>query len=277
MRRSWALLPLISTSETVLFHLFSSRASSSSAHQFVLASTNSLSTVFTSPSFLKSQDLRQISPATRASFSSKKTMEKRNESDSLIIKALTTKEGSSSDEFRGRTVPWTVADLFSCTPKMAVAYHVMATSWDILTPMGATLGCLLSLAGIVNQPLFAAAGTVGLCAGGAGIVLGLVGLVVIARKGEAASPPWTPEGIQDRADRLKVNFPVRVLDEAAWLGIAAGGLLCMIGGVGTALGFSKGTFGVVQSMCVGSSVGSILGGICIAGLHKKKDESTPNV
>jgi hypothetical protein len=108
----------------------------------------------------------------------------------------------------------------------------------------------------------------GLC----GMVAGLGVLAFVASQGEAASPPFTPEGIQDRRDRLRVNYTARALDRSVWVGIAAA---CIIASTPLDLGLASGTLGALQTVGLGSTLGTLAGLVYVGrykGYMQKKNE-----
>jgi len=158
----------------------------------------------------------------------------------------------------GPTVQWTVNDLFKGDNKKFMTYHVMESGYAALTPVGTLLGGVLYGVGV--RPLSSALrmmGTVGLITGVGGMMLGLTRMNVTAAKGEAASPPWTEDGVQNRVDGISHNFKVRILDMSVWSGLSlAAGALILAGGP-VKLGLSKGVGGVLQALSLGSAAGSL--------------------
>jgi hypothetical protein len=157
----------------------------------------------------------------------------------------------------GPVIKNTVADVFKSNPKVAVTYHVMSTPFSLFNTAGVLLGGGLYGAGFRPLPsALAMMGTTGVVAGSLGMVLGLAAMSGIAAKGEAASPPWNQDGIQQRVDGLSHNFKVRVLDLSAWSGMAvAAGALLFAGGP-SKLKLSAGPLGVLQALSLGTALGS---------------------
>jgi hypothetical protein len=170
------------------------------------------------------------------------------------------REGLDSEAMGEPVIKNTVADLFKSNPKLAVTYHVTSTPFCLLNTAGVLLGGGLYGVGLF-RPMFPSAwammGTTGLVAGSSGMLLGLAGMAGIAAKGEAASPPWDDDGIQNRADRLGHNYMVRVLDLSAWcgMGVAAGALL--FAGGPSKLNLSGGPLGVFQALSLGTAIGGL--------------------
>ena len=181
-------------------------------------------------------------------------------------------ENTGHNKFEGRHLDCTVSDILvkGKPPKLVLIYHVLAAGWDVFNPLGTVVGGVLGLTGLVkSRPLISAAKG-GLFGGGVGMAVGLLGLYAQSRKGADAKPvPWTKEGIQDRVDRLAINFPVRMLDLGSWNGLAFGGLASAAFGP-IRLGFGAGAFGVLQAMSFWSAVGSLSSVICMAQLKPIK-------
>jgi hypothetical protein len=172
----------------------------------------------------------------------------------------------------GPVVHWAPADLFNGNNQSYMTYHVMGSGWDALTPVGSLVGVAAWKLGYRPYPtMLALMGTSSLVAGCAGACLGLIGMRSIASKGEQATPPWTPDGVQNRVDGLRHNFNARVMDVSAWggVGVAAGTLLYAGGPL--KLGLRSGALGVAQALCLGSAAGTVGAFICIAA-HKAKQE-----
>lgn len=173
----------------------------------------------------------------------------------------------------GPVIKNTVADLFKSNAKSAVIYHVMSTPFAVFNTIGVPLGG--GLYGLGFRPFSSALammGTTGLVAGCGGMLLGLAGMSAIAAKGEAASPPWTDDGIQQRVDGLSHNFKVRVLDMSVWGGVGlAAGALVLAGGP-SKLVLSGGTLGVMQALSLGSAIGGLGAFGCIYSTLPPKDD-----
>ena len=175
----------------------------------------------------------------------------------------------------GPVVKWTVNDLASSSNELFMTYHVMGAGWDALSPAGCLLGGVLYTTGIFRKSpgVLATCGTVGFLTGCAGMALGLAKMTSTAAQGEAATPPWTDDGLQNRVDGLKHNFKVRVLDLSAWTGMGVATLAMAGLGGPAALGLSSGALGAIQGLTLGSSAGSVSAFACIyASLMKKNDE-----
>lgn len=163
-------------------------------------------------------------------------------------------------------IPWTVADLFRGNDKLFVLYHAMGTSWDLSTPVGCVVGAGLHVvsSSAATSSFLQTVGTTGLGVGCLGMLAGAALLVQKASQGAALTPiPWTDEGIQQRAVALSRNFNVRVLDFNAWSGMAAGALVMVGTGGPTALGMAPGALGVLQTLTLASSAGSLVAMACI--------------
>jgi hypothetical protein len=174
----------------------------------------------------------------------------------------------------GPVVKWTIADIFTSNNNLFMTYHVMGAGWDIFAPVGSMLGGALYGAKVYRpQPkLLASMGEVGFVLGCCGMVLGYTRMKMTAAKGEAASPPWTEDGVQNRVDGLRHNFMVRVLDLSAWSGMGVASAAMVGFGGPTSLGLSTGAVGVIQGLTLGSSLGS-LGAIgCLFATKPKNDD-----
>lgn len=160
----------------------------------------------------------------------------------------------------GPTVGWAPNDILTGKPRAFLTYHVMSSGYDYLTPLGTTIGGVISMTPL-KQKLFPrltplqVAGSVGFASGVLGMALGLAAMYGISKKPNPKIP-FTDEGIQMRVDGLKHNYMVRVMDLGVTGGLAsAGGLMLVLGGP-TSLGLSAGTLGMAQGIGLGSAVGS---------------------
>jgi hypothetical protein len=101
-------------------------------------------------------------------------------------------------------------------------------------------------------------GTGGIVAGIAGMTLGFVALVGKAYSASTGTNlQMNDEGIEQRVDRLKLDYLVRSMDFAVW-GIAAmGATMAIVGGLAN-LGFSTGLWGGLQAIGFASGVASVL-------------------
>jgi hypothetical protein len=180
----------------------------------------------------------------------------------------------SPKKLDGPKVAWTVADeaqKFGGN-RFVMTYHVLATPWALFSPVGCLVGAGLYGLGLgPASALLPSMGATGLTFGCLGAGLGLTRKTLVANQGAAATPiPWTDDGIQKRVNGLSRNFFVRILDVSAWSGIAlASGVLVVAGGP-TALGLSGGTFGVLQGLTLGSSLGSLGAFGCVYSTKKNK-------
>lgn len=177
----------------------------------------------------------------------------------------------------GPVIKNTVADLLKSNPELFMTYHVMCTPFVLFNTVGVLLGGgLYGIIGLRHSALpsaLATMGTAGLVTGCGGMLLGLGALAATSKKGEAASPPWNENGIQQRVDGLSHNFKVRVLDVSVWsgMGLAVGALL-LAGGHPAKLKLSGGTLGVLQALSLGSAIGSLGAFGCIYKTLPPKDE-----
>ena len=171
----------------------------------------------------------------------------------------------------GPTVKWAPNDIFKSRPRLFMAYHVMNSGYNYLTPLGVIIGGVVGLSPLGAKYLgkftpLQIAGNGGIIAGALG---GTLGLGAMYRISNSKNPkiPWTDEGIQQRVDGLSHNFHVRVLDLGVFYGLAsAGGIILALGGP-AAVGLSAGAFGVLQGLSLGSAVGS-LGSMSCCGFRK---------
>ena len=76
-----------------------------------------------------------------------------------------------------------------------------------------------------------------------------------------------------RVVALSQNYTVRLLDASAWTGMAVGGLAMVVAG-GPAASLSSGVWGVLQTLTLASSVGSVAAmvGLCATAPNKGNDE-----
>jgi hypothetical protein len=171
-------------------------------------------------------------------------------------------------------VAWTVADAAKQFGgnRFAVTYHVLATPWGVFSPLGCFVGAGLYGLGLgPASALLPSMGATGLTLGCLGAGLGLTRKTLVANQGAAATPiPWTDDGIQKRLNGLSHNFFVRILDVSTWSGIALASSVLVVAGGPTALGLSKGTFGVLQGLTLGSSLGSLGAFGCVYAAKKNK-------
>ena len=178
-------------------------------------------------------------------------------------------------DMNGPQVPWTVADLLrQQSNELQMTYHVLSTPWDVFTPVGGLLGAALYGTRLWRPypTLAATMGTTSLFLGGVGMAVGYAGLKGTMAKGETATPPWTPDGIQNRVDGLHHNFKVRVLDKSAWSGMGVAAGVVLLAGGPVKLGLSPGLLGTMQALCLGSSLGSLSAFGCIYATLPKKDD-----
>ena len=163
----------------------------------------------------------------------------------------------------GPTVPWTVADLTKVNNKLFMTYHVMASGYDYLTPLGCAIGAALPFVPrFASVPRLQAMGNAGLIAGGTGMGLGLFLMGRIASSNPAT--PWNEEGIQQRVNGLSHNYRVRGMDLGVWLGIAAAGAAMVANGGPVKLGLAHGALGAMQGVALGSAIGSVSAAVVIA-------------
>lgn len=172
-------------------------------------------------------------------------------------------------------VVWTVADVFSSQPLSALVYHVMSAPYALASPVGAIVGACYGL--LTHQEnILQSMANGSLALGIVGTMVGLSGLVYTAKQGEQVSPPFTPDGILDRRDRLKVNYVARVLDRSVWIGVVAAAAAAL---TPLELGLAPGTLGFVQALALGSTVGGVVGLVGV-GQYKKymleKEEQQDN-
>jgi len=165
----------------------------------------------------------------------------------------------------GPVVKRTVNDLFAGSPRLFMTYHVMGSGWDYMVPFGTIIGG--AAYGLGYRPLPAlqqVMGTAGLGFGCFGMCAGLGLMTKTALAGQGRTGlAWDDDGIRTRVDGLRNNFMVRIVDLSAWSGIAlAGGAMALAGGP-TAFGLSRGKFGVLQGLALGSALGSFGGFGCV--------------
>lgn len=179
-------------------------------------------------------------------------------------KTIVTVATSSMD---GPTVPFAPNDILKFNNKMFMLYHVMASGYDHLTPVG----CLVGAAIIPLIPKYdgaftrlQAAGTGGIIAGGAGMGLGVLALVSTMNMKEPRIP-FDEAGWQQRVNGLSHNYGVRALDLGVVLGAVAGGAaVAYHGGSPTALNLSPGTLGRLQAVALGSAAASVCTNLFVA-------------
>jgi hypothetical protein len=163
----------------------------------------------------------------------------------------------------------------------AVTYHSLTAGHHVLAPLGAAVGCACGLALLASsqgtgssgnnnsgwtEGLLRAAGSSAFGAGCVGTVLGAYKqskIVWGADRRESDPSPWTDDCIKQRAEALSANFPVRVMDLSvfAGTGLALGVILCK--GGPSRVGLSPGIWGAVQTIGLGTTVGSLSAMGCI--------------
>jgi hypothetical protein len=162
----------------------------------------------------------------------------------------------------GPVIRTTVNDIFQSNPKLFLTYHVVGAGWDFLCPVGVLLGGSIYRMGYHGpfRSIYPMMGTTGLMIGSMGSLMGYMGLQQAAAKGELNTPiPYNTEGIQQRVDGLRHNYKVRVMDLCAWTGIiGAATLLVYKGGPSKLIG-QPGVFGTIQTLTLGSAMGSVVG------------------
>lgn len=165
----------------------------------------------------------------------------------------------------GPKIPWTVADLFASSPKVAMVYHVGGAGYDVFNPTGSLLGGVVALGKFRGGtgPYVSYIATGGLVGGALGITLGLAALYSRASQGEALEPlPWNEDGIQTRVNGLRHNYKVRTLDLSVWTGVA----------VATAVYAVRpkilAPLSLLQLISLGSTVGSLSGMAFIANTER---------
>jgi hypothetical protein len=165
----------------------------------------------------------------------------------------------------GPSVAWTVADLTKVNNKFFMTYHVMASGYDYLTPLGCAIGAgaLPYTSKFSTLTRLQAAGTGGLIGGTAGMGLGFMLMMKIANS-KSPKLPWDEDGIQTRVDGISHNYRVRAMDLGVWLGMAAAGATMVYAGGPTKLGLSSGTFGKFQAVALGSAMGSVTANVFIS-------------
>ena len=179
-------------------------------------------------------------------------------------------------EMDGPVIKNTVADLLKSNPELFMTYHVMSTPFGLFNTVGVLLGGGLYGLGVRRPSSFPSAlammGTAGLITGCGGMLLGLGGLAKTVQKGEAATPPWNADGIQQRIDGLSHNFKVRVLDLSVWsgMGLAVGALV--LSGGPSKLKLSGGALGALQALSLGSALGGLGAFGCIYKTLPPKEE-----
>ena len=165
----------------------------------------------------------------------------------------------------GPKIPWTVADLFASSPKVAMVYHVASAGYDVFNPTGSLLGGIVALGmyrgGTGPYVTYIARG--GLVGGALGATLGLAGLYSKAIQGEALEPlPWNEDGIQMRVRGLQQNYKVRTLDLSVWTGVAVATVVYAVRPkIMLPLSF-------LQLVSLGSTVGSLSGMAFIANSER---------
>jgi hypothetical protein len=180
----------------------------------------------------------------------------------------------------GPVVPVTVHDLLRPFPYLFLTYHVATTGSFLLNTVGVVVGTGLYGCGVRHLPWIASAaapsswaalsGTTGLALGGVGVVAGLAALAGIAAKGENASPiPFTSDGVQQRADGLKHNFMVRLVDLSCWTGMGLAATAVLVAGGPAKLKLSAGALGVMQALSLGSALGGLGAFGCLYSLRLK--------
>ena len=166
----------------------------------------------------------------------------------------------------GPVIPWTIGDTVQQVAgnRVFITYHAVITPWALATPVGCAVGAGLYATKLSSSFLQSMA-TTGLIFGGLGVTVGMALRTRLAMQGEKATAkiPWNDEGIQQRVDGLSHNFKVRVLDLSAWNGLAAATASLVVLGGPVPMGLASGTWGVVQALTLGSSLGSLGGISCI--------------
>lgn len=176
----------------------------------------------------------------------------------------------------GPVIPWTVGDtvLRRTGNSIFVTYHTIITPCAMATPVGCVLGAGLYATKLSSSPsLLQSMATTGLFFGGLGVTVGLTRRTWLALRGEKAQAkiPWNEQGIQQRVDGLSHNFKVRVLDLSAWHGLAAAAASLGVAGGPVPLGLASGSWGVLQALTLGSSLGGLGGLACIYSCVPRDD------
>lgn len=170
----------------------------------------------------------------------------------------------------GPEVKWAVNDIFANNKRLFMTYHVMNSGWDYMTTLGSLVGGALYgiRLGLGKPPAtpalqFIASTTLGF--GCFGMCAGLGLMTQTAMQGEGRNGlAWDDDGIQTRVDGLRHNFMVRVMDNSVWSGmLLAGGVMVMAGGPHK-IGLRLGTYGMLQGLALGSTVGSLAGMTCVS-------------
>ena len=120
-------------------------------------------------------------------------------------------------------------------------------------------------------------GMAGLIVGCLGMAAGGLALLNLAQQGAAATPkPWTKEGRRQRVVALSQNVTVRLLDATAWSGMAVGATSAMVvaGGPAAAWGQAPGLLGVLQTLTLASSVGSVAGMVFLCAATRMTQNKT---
>ena len=168
--------------------------------------------------------------------------------------------------FDASTIPaWTVADLFNRPPWVALIYHVMGTSYDFFTLIGALVGAGTS-AIIHDYPFLPYIANCGLISGIVGMVFGLA-LLAAASKSSNPKLPFDDAGLETRANGLKHNHNVRIIDLCVWAGIALAGANIVVTGIPPFL--SSDFLGVFQALSLGSAAGGAVGIACLAAVEAR--------
>ena len=173
-----------------------------------------------------------------------------------------------ANSLRDPSVPWTVNDLFKSDKSLYMLYHCMSCGYDTMTPVGSLVGALVlpNTFAFSHLTRLQAAGTGSIMGGCAGMGIGVLALASTA---SSTNPkiPWNDVGIHMRVSGLAHNYRTRAMDLGAWVGVSVtGGAMLYVGGP-ERLGFSKGPYGGLQAMALGSAVGS-MGASLIVDLTK---------
>lgn len=181
--------------------------------------------------------------------------------------------GGASIKMDGPTVPYTIADVFLSSPRLAITYHVAGVSYDIFTPLGAIVGGAAGIVGGSSSSSTTRAVANGSLVGGAlGMTLGLAALYSKAQQGDSLQPlPWNDDGIQTRVNGISQNYKIRTLDLSVWTGLAVAAAL-----YATAKAPAVAKLGLLQTLSLGSTVGSFTGMAFIAYSENQMQKALNN-